>query len=49
MCGKNDMDDLFEFLGFQETLKISQESKTEDTTFDILKSFKDEDKKENYS
>ena len=47
MCGKNDMDDLFEFLGFQDALKISQESKAEDTTFDIAKSFKDKDKKEN--
>lgn len=47
MCGKNDMDDLFEFLGFQEALKNSKESKAEDVAFDILKNFKDEDKKEN--
>lgn len=47
MCGKNDMDDLFEFLGFQEVLKNSQESKTEDTSFDTLKSYQDKDKKEN--
>lgn len=36
MCGKNDMDDLFEFLGFQEALKISQESKSNDATLDIF-------------
>ena len=36
MCGKNDTGDLFEFLGFQEALKISQESKSNDTTLDIF-------------
>ncbi len=37
MCDKKDMDDLFEFLGFQEALKISQESKSDDYLFDIFK------------
>ena len=37
MCDKKDMDDLFEFLGFQEALKISQESKSDDYSFDIFK------------
>ena len=37
MCDKKDMDDLFEFLGFQEALKISQESKLDDYSFDIFK------------
>ena len=37
MCDEKDMDDLFEFLGFQEALKISQESKSNDYYFDVLK------------
>lgn len=37
MCDKNDMDDLFEFLGFQEALKISQESKSNDYSFNFKK------------
>lgn len=37
MCDKKDMDDLFEFLGFQEALKNSQESKSDDYSFDIFK------------
>ena len=36
MCGKNNMDDLFEFLGFQEALKISQESKSDDAMLDTF-------------
>ena len=36
MYDKKGMDDFFEFLGFQEALKISQESKSNDTTLDIF-------------
>ena len=36
MYDKKGIDDFFEFLGFQEALKISQESKSNDTTLDIF-------------
>lgn len=44
MCDKNDMDELFEFLGFQEALKIMQESKSDDTTLDTFHIGSDDNK-----
>lgn len=44
MCDKKDLDELFEFLGFQEALKIMQESKSDDTTLDTFHIGSDDNK-----
>lgn len=48
MCEKKGMDDFFEFLGFQEALKKSQNEKSKDTSDNIFNTGNDDaDEKNN--
>lgn len=47
MCDKKGMDDFFEFLGFQEALKNSQNEKSKDTSEDIFNTGNDDTDEKN--
>lgn len=47
MCDKKGMDDFFEFLGFQEALKNSQNEKSKDTLDDIFNTGNDDTDEKN--
>lgn len=47
MCDKNDMDDLFEFLGFQEALKNSYDYKPKHILKDIFNAKNNNDDNDN--
>ena len=47
MYDKKDMDDFFEFLGFQEALKNSQGDKAKDTLDDIFNTENDDTDEKN--